>query len=251
MLAAVLFYYELKRLTVEGYFGGQRYVEFIRRRTGLSVASIYRGFTSLAEAGLARREAGKIWLVRYDVLFERLGIQVGGEKGARLLKVASSGHVEDNWQTAEIELNLNVQHAVSERNYVYTQKEFRNTDKAPQKKLFNRIARGFKRADWLSSQLRDILEKPRVKVNCDVTLTCQKVAELFGYKSATAGHKIEHRLRERGKLTVQNRFLLIRESITPAEFFGLRLQDSSFFVKRGQLVKQLPNLLRVAGSTMP
>jgi hypothetical protein len=245
ILPAVLFYYELKRLTVEGYFGGTRYVEFIRRRTGLAPATIYRGFALLAKAGLACRETGKISLVSYDKLFSLLGLQIGGKGGARLLKVAATGNVEDNWQAAEIGNNLAAQQAALEHKYVLALTGKRDTDKAPSRRLKKRLLEGFDRLTGLNNFLGDILNSPRAAVHCDVSLTCLKVAQLFGYTSATKGHQIERRLEAAGRLSVETRVLTVLENFSRETFFSLRLQDSSFFLRAGRLVKQLPNLLKV------
>jgi hypothetical protein len=245
ILPAVLFYYELKRLTVEGYFGGRRYVDFIRQRTGLAPATIYRGFAALVAAGLARREAGKIWLVSYDRLFCALGLQIGGKEGVRLLKVGTAGRVEDNWQTAEIAHNLASQQAALAHKYVLAQTGKKDTDKAPSKKLRKRLLAGFDRLGALNNFLGDILNSPRADVHADLSLTCRKVAALFGYSSATKGHQIERRLQAAGRLLVEPRSMVVLPQLSKGEFLSLRLQDTSFFLRAGQLVKQLPNLLSV------
>lgn len=245
ILPAVLFYYELKRLTIDGYFGGTRYVDFIRKQTGLAPATIYRGFSLLKKAGLARKEAGKIWLVSYDQLWAALGIQVGERGGTRLLKIEAHGNLEDNWQAAEIAHNLVTQQAALNHKYVLAQTGKRDTDKAPSKKLKKRLLAGFNRGAELNNFLGDILKAPRTNVHCDISLTCLKVAQLFGFTSATKGHKIERRLEAAGRLSVKPRLLTVLEKLSRAEFLSLRLQDSSYFLRAGRLVKQLPNLLTV------
>ncbi|WP_149867281.1 hypothetical protein [Solirubrum puertoriconensis] len=242
LLRALLFYYRLKSLTIEGAFGGKRWVAFIQQRTGIAIKTIYKGFLLLAKAGLARREPGRLNLVSYDALFRLLGISVRGKGGAKLLRIPVTGNLLNQWQVAEIREALTRQRHALETNHANFELNRRDTDKNPGKAARRAAMRGYNRLAKLKAQLTSIPRLGKFKVNYDLTLSCAAVADLFGYVSAATGHEIEQRLQQAGKLKAQRRFVKI--AMVPENKPHYRL-PKSFYITRGCLIKQIPNLLTV------
>ena len=85
-----------------------------------------------------------------------------------------------------------------------------------------------------------------LEINFQITLTCKKVADLLGYKSAIQGHSIIHQLRYKGLLTsTLQRPLFIAKNVSQKIFRSLNLDSSFFLTTNNILLKRLPNLIKL------
>ena len=116
-----------------------------------------------------------------------------------------------------------------------------DTDKNVRKMRKQLISR-FNRMKWLSYQLISIRRNNRLfnSVNYDINVSCQSIANMFGYKSAMQGHKMEQRLMNSGYIKVANRKLLIAKNVSADAFKALCL-PSNYLHLSGNIYRQLVN----------
>lgn len=247
------FYYQLKQLKIDGFFKRgelQSYSDVL----GCSTATISRKLTKLRNVGFIRKVKGGFQLLSYDAFWERLGYDLSDSKNFQIIKVSSKIDFEWELYSKEIQISLKNQERKVIKNHIYketdrnpdTENVPRNLQKALKRKFSHKIA--------LRRNLQDIRKTLTLpEINYDITLSCQGVANLFGYVSSKQGSIIEKELQKRGLLKIVKRpALYISKDIDRNSFNILKKENEYnpvvsklFMTERGIVMMKRCNFLEV------
>lgn len=244
LLSVVKFYYKLKSLRIDGCFLESEFIELCQDNLFVSYNTAKKYKNLLISNQFAYIRDNHLCLVRYDSLWEKLEVQKN-KNGFFKLMYVSLANFESEIQYNEICLNLKnqagtlrIKHLRRELKTDTVKNANRNLKKILSAELSSAKMNLARQIESIRQKLSSILE-----VNYQVTLTCKKVAEIFGFKSATQGRSIIRSMVSIGKIrsTSQN-IVFVAKNVNKHILKSLNL-DSSFFIYKNVLLKRLPNMI--------
>jgi len=253
ILRDILFYYQLKTLNIQGHFWSSE-IKTFARRFNLGRSTVWLKIKRLRELGLLNKDRDSYTLVKYDVLYRKLGYNVQRNfkqgklrKGSfKLFLIASECVNKLLLYVAREELRLNKQRQLY--------KAFRNckgdrkcdTDNLTAKKVYleRKFEDNITQSIDLSLQGQYTSAYENAKngdpgsgsFNPDVNISCAGFARLLGYTTASQGHYIQRALMREGLIRVRRRKALYKPIGGVSENL-----PGSFFVRGGFWYKQLVN----------
>ena len=240
-------YLKLKSFNIEGAFL-RGSMNTVADCLGYSIAMFRNYLKRLSRLGWLIKDKTSYQLIGYNALWKRFGYsfkkQEKGLIGSKILKIETKNldQLENEIIVQELKCNFEAQEKEVLRKHVeqYVPKNA-DTDKNVRKMRKQLISR-FNRMKWLSYQLISIRRNNRLfnSVNYDINVSCQSIANMFGYKSAMQGHKMEQRLMNSGYIKVANRKLLIAKNVSADAFKALCL-PSNYLHLSGNIYRQLVN----------
>jgi len=270
----VVFYYQLKSLTIEGILRKGEIEPILVSRFNLTRPSIWRKLKRLVDLGLVKKEKDFYKLYNYDKLFHVLGYWLGkktyykNEKRVSRLGRFKIWHISVDCLSNFLEyitrqeIELNYKRQLYKISQTLKQDDFL-LDLIPKNKLKVSLTKT-KSLDFIKDQLNinDLVEKSikaktisynEAKIgedyyskqsNIDLTLSCSGLARLLGFKSAASGYKLEQRLKELGLLIIKKRKILIEKNPLFANQLYEKVKNiRNYVLADNQLYYYLPNQL--------
>ena len=251
LLPEVLFWYSLKTINSEGYLK----VSLIKSKTNLSYSRIMQLLQSLERLGFIKRNRGCLWLCSYNKIWKHFKYNL---KGLNLIKIPVDNTIDiaNLIQYYEVKNKLNQIQKKLPKKYIELLKEIGEikSDTVKHQKAQLIFQKDIKRArKYYYESIRTNLSS-QSDYNFESTLTCKKIADMFGYNSAKQGYLIQQKLQDKGLLHIINtksspnkRRLFISSSMNDTNhrklISSINEYDSSFFYCNKYLFKQLPNVL--------
>ncbi len=159
----VFIYYRLKTANDHGYF---KSVLAISSFLGVSERTAHRWVSRLADLGLLQRLDSGINLVCYDVLFLKLGVDL--KNGFKLFKIGAK-------------------YTLDRSNFI--------SAVAKEEVRYNNTKQWHMASRKLRPKYRP--DKGNLNANVAVSISCNRVASLLGYRSCSSGHRLERMIEVR------------------------------------------------------
>lgn len=272
-MAPFLFFLQLKKLSKTGAL--YDYLETIEQAYQIPPATVYKRIKELQEAGLVEvRESNKVnrsaskvarrylWIASINKLYQHLGLPIGDsydpkeERHVPLYKVTASekSEIASEIQATEIARNLKRQQEVVKDKYVQRELvEKFGTNPNSESPTVIRRARKQILSDYnpereASQYLHECKTLSPGPINFDVTLSTRRLANLFGYKSATTGTRHQRKLEQAGKIAVERRKLLVEKGVDYQYFLMLRKTldlPNTYYFRNNAIWRRLPNKVTV------
>lgn len=242
LLPLVKFYYRLKELTIHGSFKKEKFAQFCKDNTGISLNSCKKHIKNLLQNNFAIIQNNQICLVSYDKLWALLNIQKEKNKSYKIIKTTSTTFITDIYKE-EIRNSLKKQEAETKKKFIKYELDAGQNAKPSLKKYFSKAFHKLKDVCLQKQQkiIQQTLSSKQV-FNRQITLTCKSIAKLFGYNSPMKGHYIQNLLSDIGILRIEKQRHLKVSNATIQMFKSLNL-DSSFYFHNNSIYKVLPNLI--------
>lgn len=255
ILDEFLFYYELKGLRIDGFFK-RGTIQNYSEQLGRSKGNIYSKLTKLVNAGFIRKGRKGHQLISYDDFWKKLGFDLSERINFKVIKIRTVKGTEFKYElfSNEIDYNLKSQEKRAIKGHIYKEAE-RNpdTDIMPSK-ISRSLKKKFSHKLALRKQYLDIRGSMNyTDVNYDFSLSCQGVANLFGYGSAMQGHFIKKELVKRGLLKVTKRpAVFITNNVDRNTFNNIQVEypdhpvwSKCFMTNEGVVLLKRPDLLEI------
>lgn len=245
LLNVVKFYYGLKSLTIHGCFLDVDFIRTCQQHLLISYNTAKKYKATLLKNKFAIKKDSHFYLVSYDKFWKELGVEKEGKQFK--LIYTSMNNFQDDIYLAEIKRNLRKQETTLQDKYI-KQELKADTVKNASKGLKNALIKqlSYKSNELLEKQISTIRESltSKLNINYQITLSCQKVANLFGFKSCVQGHFILKRLLSLNRISIMpQKSIKIASKITNRIFKILNLDTSFFLTSQNVLFKRLPNII--------
>jgi len=270
----VLFYYQLKSLNVEGVLKKGEIEPILIDRFNLTRPSIWRKIKRLINLGLLIKTENFYKLCSYDSLFFILGYSLEEKiyyKGDKKLRRKGNFKI---WQIAvdklksfleniaRKEIELNYQRQLYKISQTLKQDEYL-LKLIPKNKLKvnlvdlesldliknllninNLVEKSFKAKQISYLEAKNGESYYSTQSNIDVTLSCNGLAKLLGFKSAASGYKLEQKLKKLGLISIKTRKILIETNpLFASQLYEKVRSIKNYVLNNGRLYYFLPNQL--------
>jgi biotin operon repressor len=229
LLKEVMFYYMLKSLTIEGRIYKGRVSSSLISKLGIAEGSVWRKIKQLLTKGFLKDEGNYYQLISFDSLWEELGYSMdlkygklyrGKEtvinrqrKGSfKIFKISTSDISNLYYYICYEDIKLNLQrqsYAVLKHVRDLIKSGKLKLSKAMQKTILKRVKindiKSFRYLNHLLLSLDESCLKWFKMGISDITLSCKKIADMFGLKTPISGWEIERRLEVMKLLKVKTR----------------------------------------------
>jgi len=255
ILNDVIFYYQLKSLTIEGHFKKNGLIRLVQSKFRISESSIWRKVKKLVELGYLIKSKEGYSLIRYDAFFKSLHYDIAVCTKSKsifgtMVRYKRRGSFKifkilvqnlDNFLSyiAYEEIKLNFQ----KQEYNICKSSNNLSLLIPKKKLnyyqyINKL---------LQMKLQNHYIKTKMKhqfinfINTDVTLSCLGLSKLLGFLSSRSGYLIEKNLVKLGLIDIQKRLVLYETNPFMFRKSGLGDVCNNFLCKQSLIYYNLPN----------
>lgn len=248
LMNVIKFYYRIKSLKIDGCFLNSTFVnEICIKQFNLSYNTSRKYKKLLLDNKLAFLKDKHLCLISYDKLWESLNVEKINDRYKLIYTTFESFDVDVHLQ--EIKFNLKKQEIKIKEKYLKKELKadtVKNANKNLKRILLSkldssiskRIKEGF---DTIRTNLNSNLN-----INYQITLTCKKVAEIFGLNSDVQGWKIIKSMVYINKIrSIAQKPLIISKDIPTNILKRLNLDSSFFLTSTNVLMKRLPNLISV------
>ena len=246
----VIFFYQLKSLTIEGRFQKQDILKLFQNKYVISYSNFRLKLNNLIKLGWVEELEKEYKLIKYDKFFEMMGYE--RERFSAIKRLKFIIQIPNRYKIFKIETNKLtnlVQYVAYEEIKLNFKRQafaiLQDLKTNPLKKTIQKKLKGKLRLNDLSSfndlnrVLIEVLNLPKfVKTSkYDISLSCKGIAKLMGFTSVTMGFHIERFLMNVGLLEIKNRFSLINTNyMVNQDECNLLMKTSPKFIIRDNML---------------
>jgi hypothetical protein len=233
LLSDIVFWYQLKSLNIEGKIVKGNIEKTLSVKFGYSIPSIWRKIKNLEELSWIKKEDSEYKLISYDLLFLKLGYIYKSEINYKFYNKLITKDKKPKFKIYKIPtININyffehvayedIKHNFKKQAYtiihtIKTNSHLPIYQSIIQKNLLNKVKlNDIKSFELLNQHIIENRESEEYwdkTSECDITLSCQGLANLLGYSSSQTGYNIQNKLEDLGLLKIEKRKILLDANI--------------------------------------
>jgi len=247
LLSDIIFWYQLKSLNIEGRIVKGNIEKALCAKFNYSKPSIWRKIKTLEELSWIKKLDNEYKLISYDLLFCKLGYCYDSKINYKSYSKLITKDKKPKFKIYKISTS-NLKYFFEYVAYEDIKQNFKkqaftiihtikNNSHLPiyqsiiQKNLLNKVK--LNKIDSFNQLNQYIIENRKNREfwnqtsECDITLSCQGVANLLGYSSSQTGYNIQNKLEELGLLQIEKRKVLIDPNLLLAPITRKEISNNS------------------------